>query len=122
MDEVRAILKEAGTKNGLWGEAASYTAYLMNRTVTPTLKLKISYEALFGSAFNNSKLRTFGFKEYVRMVNERRNSKWDDCSQGGVYISTTKGEIHRLYGTKTRSMWSTKHVSFEEGIFDLRKI
>jgi hypothetical protein len=48
----RTLLKEKSLSNIFWAEAVAYSVYLLNRSPTTSLKMKVPQEAWSGTKLN----------------------------------------------------------------------
>lgn len=109
LNTLRSMLAEARIDNRFWGETAVHVAELQNLTVTPVLNMRTPIEAIIGHAFDNSKLRTFGWAAYIDKHKERRAGKPDNRSELSGYLSTAYGQ-YRIYMPMTRTVGTSKRV------------
>jgi hypothetical protein len=59
MNMARSLLKEKCMSNTFWAEAVACSSYLLNRSPTMSLKMKVPQEVWCGTKLNVAHLRTF---------------------------------------------------------------
>ena len=64
MNMARTLLKEKSLSNIFWAEAVACSDYLLNRSPTKSLNMKVPQEAWSGTKLNVAHLRTFGCVAY----------------------------------------------------------
>jgi transposase InsO family protein len=95
MNMARSLLKEKCLTNTFWAKAVACSAYLLNRSPTTSLKMKVPQEAWSGTKINVAHLRTFGCIAYTHVPFEL-TKKMDDRSE--KYIFTGYNETSKSYG------------------------
>ncbi len=79
-ERARALLRDGGLPNFLWGEAFRHAVWLRNRSPTKAVAGKTPYEALYGKKPDLADLRAFGERVWVH---DPTNSKLDAPSANG---------------------------------------
>ena len=77
MNMARTLLKEKHLSNMFWAEAVACSIYLLNRSPTSSVKMKVPQEACSGTKLNVAHLRTFGCIAFAHIPSELRK-KLDD--------------------------------------------
>jgi hypothetical protein len=117
MNMERTLLKEKTLSNIFWAEAIACSLYLLNRSPTTKLNMKVPQEAWSGTNLNVSHLRTFGCITYTHKPSELRkklNDKSEKCIFTG-YSETSKA--CRLYNPITKKLILNRDVRFLENQF-----
>ena len=87
MDSARCLLAESKVEKRYWPEVVSAAAYLKNRTIANTLvRNKSPYEIFFNEKPDTKYLRLYGSKVFVRVPENKRNSKWGRKADLGILI------------------------------------
>lgn len=89
MDMGRCLLSDAKVERKYWPEIIKTAAYLRNRTLTNTIEKKTPYEIFFKKKASVTNLKMYGSKVFVRIPEERRNSKWDKKAEAGILLGYT---------------------------------
>jgi len=89
MDMGRCFLSEAKVERKFWPEVIKTAAYLKNRTLTNTIESKTPYEIFFKRKPSVKNLKLYGSKVFVRILEERRRSKWDKKAEVGILLGYT---------------------------------
>ena len=114
MNMARTLLKEKSLSNSFWDEELACSFYLLNRSPTIKLKLKVPQEAWSGTNLNVAHLRTFRCIAYAHIPFELRK-KLDDRSEKCIftgYSETTKS--YRLYNAISKKLILSRDVKFLE--------
>jgi hypothetical protein len=117
MNMERTLLKEKSLSNRFWAEAVACSVYLLNRSPTISVKMKVPQEAWSGTKINVAHLRTFGCIAYAHIPSELRkklDEKSDKCIFTG-YSETSKA--YRLYTPITKKLILSRDVKFLENQF-----
>ena len=120
LNKTRALLKGASMAKGYWGEALRHATYVFNRTSTKSLQGKSPHEVLWGDVPDNSQLRVFGCRANVFVHQEQKRGKLGDRSELGVLLAHRNG-MYRILIEKTQKVVETKHVTFNEREFPMKK-
>lgn len=75
-ERIRAMLKTIGLLNSLWAEPAKIACYVVNRSPTTTIEMKIPMEMWTGKPVDYSHLHTFRCSLYV-IYNAQERTKLD---------------------------------------------
>jgi len=97
----------------LWGEAASATTYVLNRSPTRRLKLITHEEAWIGAKPNVSHLRIFGSLSYKHVPDPLRR-KLDDKSTPQVLIGYHETCGYKLYDPNSNHVSTSRDVYVDE--------
>lgn len=90
MDLSRCLLDEARVHRRFWPEIVCTAAYLKNRTLANTFNRKTPYEIFFEKKPSVKHLRLYGSKIFVRVPEQKRDSKWDKKAKLGVLLGYTE--------------------------------
>lgn len=114
MDMARCLLDEAKVHNRFWPEVIKTAAYLKNRILTNTIvKDKTPYEIMFGEKPSVEYLKLYGSRVFVRLPEQKRNSKWDRKADLGILLGYENVGYRILVNNK---IIVARHVDFiEEG-------
>jgi hypothetical protein len=117
MNMGRTLLKEKSLSNTFWAEAVACSVYLLNRSPTTSVKMKVPQEAWSGTKLNVSHLSTFGYIAYAHIPSELRK-KLDDKSEKCIYTGYSEtSKAYRLYNPITNKLIITRDVKFLENQF-----
>jgi hypothetical protein len=104
MNTARTLLKEKHLSNTFWAEAVACLVYLLNRSPTTSLKMKVPQEAWSGTKLNVAHLRTFGCIEYAHIPSELRK-KLDDRSEKCIFTGYSESsKAYRHYNPITKKL------------------
>lgn len=96
MDKVRALLKEASSKDAFWSEDVLHTTHLLTKTTTSQLMDCTPHKALLWEATEKSKLRIFWCSAYVHVHKEKMVSKRSDHVEKSIN-SGTKNSVLKVF-------------------------
>ena len=110
-------MEEKNLSNTFWAEAVACSVYLLNRSPTTKLKLKVPQEAWSGTKFNVAHLRTFRCIAYARIPSELRK-KLDDKREKCIFTRYSEtSKAYRLYNPITKKLILSRDVKFLENQF-----
>jgi hypothetical protein len=114
MNMARTLLKEKSLSNRFWAEAVACSVYLLNRSPTTKLKLKVPQEAWSGTKLNVVHLRTFGCIAYAHRPFVLRK-KIDDKSEKCIFTRYSEtSKAYRIYNPITKKLILSRDVKFME--------
>jgi hypothetical protein len=114
MNMARSLLKEKCLSNTFCSEAVACSAYLLNRSPTTSLKMKVPQEAWSGTKINVAHLRTFRCIAYNHISSELRK-KLDDRSEKCIFTGYSEtSKAYRLYNRISKKLILNKDVKFLE--------
>ena len=114
MNMARTLLKEKSLSNRFWAEAVACTVYLLNRSPTTSLKIKVLQEAWSGTKLNVVHLRTFGCIAYTH-IPSKLGKKLDDISEKCIFIGYNEtSKAYRIYNTISKKLILSRDVKFLE--------
>jgi hypothetical protein len=114
MNMARTLLKEKHLSNTFWAEVVGCSVYLLNRSPTTSLKMKVPQEAWSGTKLNVSHLRTFGCIAYAQIPSELRK-KLDDRSEKCIFTGYSEtSKAYRIYNPITKKLILSRDVQFLE--------
>jgi hypothetical protein len=117
MNMARSLLKEKCLSNTFWAEAVACSVYLLNRSPTTSLKMKVPQEAWSGTKLNVAHLRTFGCIAYTHIPSELRK-KLDDRSEKCIFTGYNEtSKAYRLYNPISKKLILSRDVKFLENQF-----
>jgi transposase InsO family protein len=117
MNMARTLLKEKCLSNTFWAEAVACSVYLLNRSPTTSLQMKVPQEAWSGTKLNVAHLRTFGCIAYAHIPSELRK-KLDDRSEKCIFTGYSEtSKAYRLYNPITKKLILSRDVQFLENQF-----
>jgi hypothetical protein len=117
MNMATTLLKEKSFSNTFWAEVVACSVYLLNRSPTSSLQIKVPQEAWSGTKLNVVHLMTFGCIAYARIPSELRrklDGKSEKCIFTG-YSETSKS--YRLYNPISKKLILSRDVKFLENQF-----
>ncbi|GKV14655.1 hypothetical protein SLEP1_g25495 [Rubroshorea leprosula] len=112
MDMVRSILKAKGLPNSFWGEAVSYSVYLLNRSPTRSLQNVTLVEAWSGFKPSVKHLKVFGSIAFAHVPAQTR-TKLDDRGEKTIFVGYTRGGF-KLFNPVTNKVIVNRDVTFAE--------
>ena len=113
----RSLLREKCLSNTFWAEAVACSVYLLNRSPTTSVKMKVPQEAWSGTKLNVSHLSTFGCIAYTHIPSELRK-KLDDRSKKCIFTGYSEtSKAYRLYNPITKKLILSRDVQFLENQF-----
>ena len=87
MDSARCLLSESRLEKKYWPEVVCAAAYLKNRVIANTVERnKSPYEIIFNEKPDTKYLKLYGSKVFVKVPENKRNSKWDRKADLGILI------------------------------------
>jgi hypothetical protein len=117
MNMARTLLKEKHLSNTFWAEAVACSVYLLNRSPTTSLQMKVPQETWSGTKLNVAHLRTFGCIAYAHVPSELRR-KLDDRSEKCIFTGYSEtSKAYRLYNPITKKLILSRDVQFLENQF-----
>jgi hypothetical protein len=117
MNMERTLLKEKSLSNIFWAEVVACPVYLLNRSSTTKLKLKVPQEAWSGTKLNVAHLRTFRCITYTHIPSELRK-KLDDKSEKCIFTGYSEtSKSYKLYNPITKKLILSRDVKFLENQF-----
>jgi hypothetical protein len=117
MNMARSLLKDKCLSNTFWVEAVACSTYLLNRSPTTSLKMKVPQEAWSGTKLNVAHLRTFGCIAYTHIPSELRK-KLDDRSEKCIFTGYSEtSKAYRLYNPISKKLILNRDVKFLENQF-----
>ena len=92
MDSARCLLAESKVEKRYWPEVVRAAAYFKNKTIANTLvRNKSHYEIFFNEKPNMEYLKLYESKVFVRVPENKRNSKWNRKADLGILIGYDVG-------------------------------
>jgi hypothetical protein len=117
MNMARTLLKEKSLSNRFWAEVVACSVYLLNRSPTTSVNMKVAQEAWSGTKLNVVHLRTFGCIAYAHIPSELRK-KLDDRSEKCIFTGYSEtSKAYRLYNPITKKLILSRDVKFMENQF-----
>jgi hypothetical protein len=117
MNMERTLLREKCLSNLFWAEVVACSSYLLNRSPTTSVKMKVPQEAWSGTKLNVSHLRTFGCIAFTHIPSELRK-KLDDRSEKCIFVCYSEtSKAYRLYNLISKKLILSKDVKFLENQF-----
>jgi len=114
MNMARSLLKEKCLSNTFWDEAVACSTYLLNRSPTTNLKMKVPQEAWSGTKLNVVHLRTFICIAYAHIPSELRKNM-DDRSDKCIFTGYSETyKAYRLYNPISKKLILSRDVKFLE--------
>jgi hypothetical protein len=117
MNMARTLLKEKSLSNRFWAEVVACSVYLLNRSPTTSLKMKVPQEEWSGTKLNVAHLRTFGCIAYAHIPSELRK-KLDDKSEKCIFTGYSEtSKAYKIYNPITKKLILSRDVKFLENQF-----
>lgn len=114
MNMVRCLLSEKELPRTFWPDAARWTTYILNRSVTKAIKDKVPEERWTGMKPNVSYFRVFGSIAHVHIPVQKR-IKLDDRSHKCILLGVSEeSKAYRLYDPIAKKITISRDVIFEE--------
>jgi hypothetical protein len=119
MNIARTLLNEKSLSNIFWAEVVACSVYLLNRSPTTSLKMKVPQEAWSGKKLNVAHLRTFRCIAYTHIhSHDNSTSSGDSSCELQNQRTQSLREIHQqLDGFEQHnlfSLMSCQPTSFKE--------
>jgi hypothetical protein len=117
MNMARTLLKEKSLSKRFWVEAVACSVYLLNRSPTTSLNMKVPQEAWSGTKLNVAHLRTFECIAYAHIPSELRK-KLDEKSEKCIFTGYSEtSKAYRLYNPISKKLILNRDVKFLENQF-----
>jgi transposase InsO family protein len=114
MNMARSLLKEKCLSNTFWAELVARSSYLLNRSPTTSLKMKVPQEAWSGTKRNVAHLRTFRCIAYAHIPSELRK-KIGDRSEKCIFTGYSEtSKAYRIYNPISKKLILSRDVKFLE--------
>ncbi|KAH9684888.1 Integrase catalytic domain-containing protein [Citrus sinensis] len=111
-ERIRAMLRTVGLPNSLWEEAAKTTCYIINRSSSTAIGLKIVMEMWTGKPANYFYLHAFGCPVYV-MYNAQERTKLDPKFKRCIFLGYVNGvKGYRLWDSTAHKIVIRRDVIF----------
>ena len=98
MNMARSMLKEKHIPNEYWGEVVACVVYILNRSLTKSVKDRVPEESWNGKSFHISHLRIFGSSIHFH-VSKYSRKKLDPTIELGVFVGYTETHNYQVYFT-----------------------
>jgi hypothetical protein len=117
MNMARSLLKDKCLSNLFWAKAVACSVYLLNRSPTTNLKMKVPQEEWSGTKLNVAHLRTFGCITFSHIPYELRK-KFYDISEKSIFVGYNETfKAYRLYNPISKKLIPNRDVKFIENQF-----
>jgi hypothetical protein len=114
MDMARSMLKEKNLSYEYWGDAVLCSVFILNRSLTKTVRDHVPQEAWDGKPCNVSHLRIFGCIAFAHVPAEMRR-KLDDRSKRCIFVGYSEdSRAYNLYNPITQKYVINRDVQFKE--------
>jgi hypothetical protein len=114
MNMERSLFKEKCLSNLFWAEYVACSIYLLNRSPTTSVKMKVPQEAWSGIKLNVVHLRTFGCISVTHIPSELRR-KLDDRSEKCIFVGYNEtSKVYRLYNLISKKLILNRDIKFLE--------
>jgi len=114
MNMVRCLLSEKEMPRFLWPEAVKWTTYVLNRSLTKTIKDKVPEERWTGIKPKVDYFRVFGSVAHFHVPTQKR-IMLDDRSHRCILLGVSEeSKAYRLYDPITKKIKISRDVIFEE--------
>ena len=113
----RSLLREKFLSNLLWVEVVACSVYLLNRSPTSSVNMKVPQEAWSGTKLNVAHLRTFGCNAFSHIHFELRKKLYDR-SEKYIFVGDSEtSKAYRHYNLISKKLILSKDVIFLENQF-----
>jgi hypothetical protein len=117
MNMERSLLREKCLSNLFWAKEVACSIYLLNRSPTTSLKMKVPQEAWSGTKLNVAHLRIFGCIAFTHIPSKLRN-KLDDRSEKFIFVGYSEtSKAYILYNPISKKLILSRDVKFLENQF-----
>jgi hypothetical protein len=114
MDMARSMLKEKHLSNEYWGDAVLCSIFILNRSLTKTVRDHVPWEAWDGKPCNVSHFRIFGCVAFAHVPTEMRR-KLDDRSERCIFVGyIEESRAYKLHNPITQKYVIIRDVQFKE--------
>jgi hypothetical protein len=114
MNMERNLLREKCFSNLSWDEATTCSVYLLNRSPTTSLNMKVPQEAWSGKKLHVSYLKIFGCISFTHIPSELRK-KLDDRSEKCIFVGYNEtSKSYKLYILISKKLILSRDVKFIE--------
>jgi hypothetical protein len=114
MNMARSLLGEKCVSNLFWVEAVACSIYLLNRSPTTSLKMKVLQETWSGKKLNVVHLGTFGCIALAHIPSKLRK-KLDDRSEKCIFVGYSEtSKAYGLYNLISKKLILSRDVKFLE--------
>ena len=111
LERTRCLRLTAKLKKGFWAEALSMAAFLINRTPSFAIDMKIPEEVWKGEHVSYSFLRVFGCPAYVYESKGKLEPRARKC----IFLGYRRGvKGYRLLFPISKKIVMSRHVTFDE--------
>ena len=122
LNVAQALFFQSRVPLHFWGECATTTTYLFNRTLSPLLQHNTPYELLYGKPLDYDALRVFGCIAYSSALLPSRH-KFTPCVVPCVFVGYPTGyKGYKLYNLTTCTFLVSRDVTFHESNFPFHSI
>ncbi|MBW0520374.1 hypothetical protein O181_060089 [Austropuccinia psidii MF-1] len=113
MERTRCLLLDSKLPMSWWGEAAATEAYLLNRTPSETLSIKMPFERFYNRKEGWENLHPFGCKVYININKQKVKSKLNPRAQEGVFLGYVEGHKNfKVFSSETGKLQITHDCIF----------
>ena len=113
-ERARSMRLNSGLPKEFWAEAVSTAAYLINRSPSAPLKMKVPQEVWTGKKATYDHLKVFGCASYILKSKEVRD-KLDSKSEKVYFIGYGQNELgYRFWNFKTNQIVRARNAVFDE--------
>ncbi|KAL3833987.1 hypothetical protein ACJIZ3_008723 [Penstemon smallii] len=114
LERTRAMSRTAGIAKSFWAEAVKTACYVINRSPSTAIDLKMPMEMWTGKPADYSHLHTFGSPVYV-MYNAQERSKLDPKSRKCIFLGYVDGvKGYRLWDPIAQKVIISRDVIFTD--------
>lgn len=112
-EKVRSLLSETGLGEEFWAEASSTVSYMINRTPSIPLELKVPEEVWSGRAPDYSHMRRFGCLVHYHVD----QGKLKPRAKKGVFMGYPQGvKGYRIWSLEDKKIVINRNVLFHENV------
>lgn len=113
LEKVRSLLSETGLGEEFWAEASSTVAYMINRTPSIPLELKVPEEVWSGRKPEYDHMRRFGCLVYYHVD----QGKLKPRAKKGVFMGYPQGvKGYRIWSLEEKKIVINRNVLFHEDV------
>ncbi|MBW0467493.1 hypothetical protein O181_007208 [Austropuccinia psidii MF-1] len=116
-EKARTLLFTSNLPTSFWAEAVVTSTFLENFTPCSSIGYKTPFELWNGSAFDLSRLRTFGCRCYVNIPKTLRKGKFEPTSRKGIFLGYDSNKHNWRVMLENWKIVKSHDVVFDEQMF-----
>jgi hypothetical protein len=123
VEMMKSIMNQCRAYPGLYGEAAKFVEFILDRVITVHHNAVTPYEARLNKKPNVSYIRVWGCDVYYYIEKNKRDNKLSEKSKAGIFVGYDEYNptYYRVYDVDSLTIIRTTNVKFYEDRFDEMK-